>query len=165
MTITQGPTTVVTQPDGPGLRIDRKGELTVVAEVVPGGADKLRANLAELQADAFVYEPRVGTVDNFRVVLINDDTQLLATVVYDGDFLPYVADILTFAGPWLDRILDGVVADYPGAADHEKASRWVLERSFPASIFFHSHPDATTRDVTKMKKLSTAITDLLDAAE
>ena len=154
---------VADQPDGPGRRIDRKGELTVVADVVPGGADKLRAHLAKLQADAFVYEPRVGTVDNFRIVLINDDTQLLATVVYDGDFVPYVQDILRFAGPWLDRILDGVVADYPGTADTAAAATWVVDRAYGASIYFHSHPDVTTRDLAKLKKLGAAVTGLLDA--
>ena len=32
-----------------------------------------------------MYEQRVGTVDNFRIIMIDDDTRVLATVVYDGD--------------------------------------------------------------------------------
>lgn len=156
--------TVTDQPDGPGKRVGRKAEVTTIFPLLPGGAETLRARLPQLQHEAFVFEPQVGTVDNFRIIVIDDDTRVIATVVYDGDFQPYVADILTFAGPWLDRIFDGVVEGYPGAADAAGAAKFVLDNAYTASIFFHGNPEVSTRDVAKMQRLSAAVTEFLDAA-
>jgi hypothetical protein len=94
----------------------------------------LRERLPQLQHDAFVYEPRVGTVDNFRVIVIDDDTRIMATVVYDGDFKPYVDDILRSAGPWLDEIFTDVVDGYPGTADRSAAAAFVLANAYTADI-------------------------------
>lgn len=156
--------TVTDQPDGPGKRVGRKAEVTTIFRLLPGGADVLRSRLPQLQDESFVFEPQVGTVDNFRIIVIDDDTRVMATVVYDGDFQPYVADILKFAGPWLDRIFDGVVDGYPGAANPEAAAKFVLDNAYTATIFFHGNHDVSTRDVAKMKRLSAAVTEFLDAA-
>lgn len=152
------------QPDGPGKRLGRKGEITTIFDLTPHGARLLRERLPKLQQEAFVYEPRVGTVDNFRIVVIDDDTRLIATVVYDGDFKPYVDDILHFAGPWLDDIFTDVVAGYPGADNPQAAAEFVLANAYPASIFFHAHPDQTSRDVAKLTRLGAAFNEVLDAA-
>ena len=161
---TSGVPTVTDQPDGPGRRVGRKAEVTTIFNLLPGGAAALRKRLPQLQDEAFVFEPRVGTVDNFRIIIIDDDTRLIATVVYDGDFQPYVADILKFAGPWLDRIFDGVVDGYPGAGDPAGAAPFVLANAYTAGIFFHHNPALSTRDVAKMARLSVAVGEFLDAA-
>lgn len=154
---------VTDQPDGPGKRLGRKAELSIINRLTPDGARLFKERLPDLQDLAFIYEPRVGTVDNFRAILIDDETRLLVTIVYDGDFKPYLVDIINHAAPWLDRIFTGVAEGYPGAASPD-APQWVLDNAYASSIFFHSHPDATVHDVAKMKRLSSAVDELLDAA-
>ncbi len=154
---------VTTQPDGPGKRIARRGELTMIGNVLPGGAELFRNRLPQFQAEAAYWEGRVGTVQELRLFLFDNDTRYMITVVYDGDFKPYFEDIKNQAGPWLDMIGDGVFEGYtklnePGAAG------WVVSHTYAAEFFYASNPDVTVRDVTKMKKLSEAVNQLLEAA-
>ncbi len=154
---------VTAQPDGPGKRIGKLGELTLIGNVLPGGAVLFRAHLPQFQAEPAYWEGRVGTVKELRVLLFDNDTRYLVTVVYDGDFKPYFEDIKNQAGAWLDMIGDGVFEGYkklnePGAAG------WVVSHTYAAEFFYASNPDVTVRDVTKMKKLSQAVNQLLEAA-
>jgi hypothetical protein len=91
------------QPDGLGKRIGKKGELSAIGKVAPGGAKLFRERLPQIQAEAGYWEGRVGTVHDFRVTLIDNDTRILFTIVFDGDLKPYIADILREASPWLDH--------------------------------------------------------------
>jgi hypothetical protein len=151
------------QPDGPGKRLGEKSELTIINDLTPDGARLFKDRLVELQRDAGIYEPMVGTVDNFRAILIDNESRLLVTIVYDGDFEPYVTDIINNAAPWLDRIFTDVAVGFPGSHSPD-APRWVIDSCYTASIFFHPHPDKTVRDVAKMKRVSSALDELLDAA-
>src|SRR5262245_31449311 len=74
------------QPDGPGKRIGKKGEISGIGKVAPGGAKLFRERLPQIQAEAAYWETRVGTVHDFRVTLIDNDTSILFTIVYDGEF-------------------------------------------------------------------------------
>ncbi|WP_432981181.1 hypothetical protein [Dactylosporangium sp. CA-233914] len=153
---------VTDQPDGPGRRIGKKGELTLIAPVRPGGAEIFRQRLAHTQAQAGYWEARVGTVDNFRIFLFDNDTRMLITLVYDGDFVPYLADIGQ-AQPWLDEIFLDVVDGYQGYQDPGTAPL-VISLAHSAEIYFHATPDVTVRDVKKMQRLSDAFAEVLDAA-
>lgn len=156
---------VTTQPDGPGKRIGKRGELTMIGRVLPGGAKLFRERLAQFQAEAGYWEERVGTVQDFRGFLFDNDTRFLLTVIYDGDFKPYLSDIATHAGPWLDPMAEGVFEGFPGSLSDPRAGAWVKSLLIPAEFFYCANPDLTVRDVKKMRKLSTAVRDLLDAAE
>lgn len=153
---------VVDQPDGPGKRIGKRGELTMIGKVLPGGAKLFRERLAQFQADAGYWESRVGTVQDFRGFLFDNDTRFLLTVVYDGDFKPYLNDIATQAGPWLDAMAEGVFEGFPGAI--KDAGPWVASLMHPAEFFYASNPDLSVRDVQKMNRLSDAVSEFLDAA-
>src|SRR5262249_6417982 len=95
------------QPDGPGKRIGKKGEISFIGKLVPGAAKLFRERLPQIQAEAPYWESKVGTLHDFRAALIDNDTRMLVTIVYDGDFKPYLEDVLREAGPWLDQIFDG----------------------------------------------------------
>ena len=151
------------QPDGPGMRIGKKGEITGIGKVAPGGAKLFRERLPQIQAEAGYWEGRVGTLHDFRVALFNNDTQILFTIVYDGDFKPYIEDVLREAGPWLDQIFLGVWDGFKGTQDRKSVGE-ILKTAFEANVFFVSNPDVTVRDVAKMKRLSGAVGELLDAA-
>lgn len=156
---------VTEQPDGPGKRIGKRGELTMIGNVLPGGAELFRKRLAQFQAEAGYWEERVGTVQDFRGFLFDNDTRFLLTVVYDGDFKPYLDDIATQAGPWLDSMGPGVFEGYPGSIGDPRAGAWVVSLFHSAEFFYSANPDVTARDVKKMKQLSDAVRDMLDAAQ
>src|SRR6202140_4087257 len=77
---------VTRQPDGPGLRIGRRGELTGIGKVTPEGARIFRERLPQFQAEAAYWENQIGTVQSFRLFLFDNDTRILFTIVYDDDF-------------------------------------------------------------------------------
>jgi hypothetical protein len=154
---------VTRQPDGPGKRIGKKGEISGIGKVAPGGAKLFRERLPQIQAEAGYWETRVGTVHDFRVTLIDNDTRILFTIVFDGDFKPYIADILREAGPWLDQIFLGVWDGFRGVKDRESVEE-LLGFAFESDLFFVRNPDVTVRDVAKMQRISAAVNELLDAA-
>ena len=96
-------------------------------------------------------------------MLIDNDTRILFTIVYDGDFKPYVEDILKEAAPWLDQIFLGVWDGFKGTKDRKSVEE-LLGAAFECDLFFVRNPDVTVRDVAKMKRLSAAVNELLDAA-
>jgi hypothetical protein len=154
---------VTRQPDGPGLRIGKRGELTGIGKVAPGGAKLFRERLAQFQAEAAYWENRIGTVHDFRVFLFDNDTRILFTIVFDGDFKPYVEDLQQYVTPWLDQIFGGVWEGYksmndPGIFD------LVHNSQITAEFFYAAFPDISRRDIEKMHRLSGAVSELLDAA-
>ena len=154
---------ITDQPDGPGKRIGKRGELTLIGNVAPGGAKLFRERLPQFQAEAAYWEERVGTVHEFRVMLFDNDTRFIATVVYDGDFKPYLVDITTQAHPWLNKLAVGVLDGFPGLGD-PKAAEWIESVLIPADFFYASNPDVSVRDIKKLKQLGTAFNQMLDAA-
>jgi hypothetical protein len=154
---------VTRQPDGPGKRIGVKREITGIGKVAPGGAKLFRERLPQFQAEAGYWEARVGTVQDFRVTLIDNDTRILFTIVCDGDFKPYFEDVLREAGPWLEQIFLGVWDGFRGVKDRESVEEF-LGFTFESDFFYASNPDVTVRDVAKAQRVSRAVNELLDAA-
>src|ERR1700691_2040643 len=125
---------VTPQPDGPGLRIGRRGELTGIGKVTPDGARIFRERLPQFQAEAAYWENRIGTVHDFRVFLFDNDTRILFTIVFDGDFKPYVEDLIKEVTPWLDQIFGGVWEGYKGMND-TSLGKLVLDAVVDAEFF------------------------------
>ncbi|MFT3794851.1 hypothetical protein [Flavobacterium sp.] len=153
---------ISSQPDGPGLRMGKRGELTMIGNLTPGGAELFRKRLPQFQAESNYWETRVGTVQNFRIVIFDNDTRYILTVVYDGDFEPYVRDIGQFAGPWLDAVATGVLEDYPGSTNPGMI-KFVKDRLLPAEFFWAANSEVTVRDIIKMQKLHKSFGEVLDA--
>jgi hypothetical protein len=154
---------VTNQPDGPGKRIGKRGELTMIGNVLPGGAELFRQRLPQFQAEAGYYEGNVGTVQDFRIFLFDNDTRFVLSLVYDGDFKPYLRDIATYAGEWLDGMATGILEGYTSMQD-PNIGQWVVSLMHPAEFFYVGTPNSSVRDVRKMEKISRAVSDLLDAA-
>jgi len=151
------------QPDGPGKRIGKKGEISFIGKLVPGAAKVFRERLPQIQAEAPYWEGKVGTLHDFRAALIDNDTRMLVTIVYDGDFKPYLEDVLREAGPWLDQIFDGWEG-FRGTKDRKSVAELVANTHFECDVFFVANPDVTGRDVAKMQRLSKAVGEMMDAA-
>src|SRR5262249_59795409 len=141
------------QPDGPGKRIGKKGEISFIGKVRPGGAKLFRERLPQINAEAAYWEDGVGTVQDFRATLIDNDTRMLVTIVYDGDFKPYLEDVLREAGPSLAQIF--VVFDgFRGTKDRKSVEELVANTHFECDGFFISNPDFTARDLAKTQRVS-----------
>lgn len=151
------------QPDGPGLRIGKRAEVILFGKVIPGGEKLYRERIGKFQAEAAYWEERVGTVHDFRILMFDDDKRLLFLITYDGDFKPYVVDIIRGAGKWFDDFMPGVWEGFV-SADHPSTVDLVLAGAMPADFFYVSNPELTVRDITRMKKLSRAFGEVLDAA-
>lgn len=154
---------VTNQPDGPGKRIGKRGEIIAFGRVARGGAKLFRERLPKFQAEAAYWEGRVGTVHDFRIALFDDDTRILFAITYDGDFKPYVVDIISQAHEWFDSFMPGIWEGYTSAND-QKVTELLLNGTVTSEFFYVAHPDVTVRDVHKMKRLSKAFGDMLDAA-
>ena len=154
---------ITRQPDGPGKRIGKKGEISFIGKLAPGGAKLFRERIPQINAEAGYWEPRVGTVHDFRATLIDNDTRMLVTLVYDGEFKPYLEDVLREAGPWLDQIFCAFEG-FRGVKDRKSVEELVANTHFECDVFFVSNPDVTARDVAKMKRVTGAVSELLDAA-
>lgn len=151
------------QPDGPGLRIGKKGEISGIAPLLPGGAKLFREKLAQNQAEAAYWEARVGTVHDFKIFLIDNDTRLFFTIVFDGDFEPYLVDIFSKAGPWLDNIFIDVIEGYKGVNDPN--IRAFLLPFLIQSEFFYTHkPELSCHDIDRADRLAKAVDAFLEAA-
>ncbi|MFJ6631167.1 hypothetical protein ACIQMR_07120 [Streptomyces sp. NPDC091376] len=155
--------TVARQPDGLGMRVGDVAEITVLFDVKPGGAERFRQNAAKIQNEAWYYEKIVGTVHDFRVAFINNDTQVIGAVTYDGDFKTYIADIFSKAGPWFDEMFDGVIEGYPGASD-PGVFDWLAPKIVEADMWYASNPTMTVQDTAKAQKVTEAFNALLDTA-
>ena len=151
------------QPDGPGKRIGKKGEISFIGKVTPAAAKLFRERIPQINAEAAYWEDAVGTVQDFRATLIDNDTRMLVTIVYDGDFKPYLEDVLREAGPWLDQIF-GVWDGFRGTKDRKSVEELVASSFFECDVFFVANPDVTARDVAKTQRLSKAFGEMLDAA-
>jgi hypothetical protein len=151
------------QPDGPGLRYGKRAEASLLIDLTPETLKLVRERLGQYQAESRYYEERVGTVQDVRFILLNNDTQGLITVTYDGDFVPYLADIIRGAGVWFDRLLNGVWPGYTSASD-EPTKHMILQNILTAEMFYVRHHDLTVKDVTRLKRLGAAVTELFDAA-
>ena len=154
---------VARQPDGPGLKIGKRGELTGIGKVTADGARIFRERLLQVLAEAPYWENRIGTVHDFRIFLFDNDTRILFSIVYDGDFKSYVADLIREVSPWLDQIFGGGWEGYksmkdPGIFD------LVQNAKVEAEFFYAAFPDVSRRDVEKMQRLSNAVSAMLDAA-
>ena len=154
---------VARQPDGLGKRVGEIAEITVLFQVKPGGAARFRQNAAKIQSDAWYYEKLIGTVHDFRFTFINNDTQLIGAVTYDGDFKTYITDIFTKAWAWFDEMLMDVVDGYPGAS-HPEIAEWTAKHIVEADMWYASNPTMTVQDTTRAQKVMQAFDTLLDSA-
>ena len=155
--------TVIREPEGTGKRIGKVGEFTFIAPLKAGGAEKFRQNLKTYQDHASYFEHAIGTVHDLRIVLFDNDTRLLFAATYDGDFQPYLADVVKYAAPWIDEMFVDIVAGYPGANDPHFID-FVAKHQIEADLWFASNPELTAKEAAKAQKMMQAFETFLDTA-
>ena len=133
-----------------GLRSGQVSELTVVAPLKPDGAKRLR-RLFDLLDGNFAGALAVGTIHDMRFVFLDDDTRLLFTTAYDGEWDPYIDDFATKIPDLMDYIF-GNVEGWPGIHSPE-VKDFIAGLQIGASGWFVNHPTMTVAEGTRLLEL------------
>ena len=96
--------------------------------------------------------------------LLDNDTKLCFSVIFDGDLKPYIDDFINKGGPWFDSLFSGVVDGYKGMND-PGFLKWFSQFLISAEFFYASYPESTRRDVEKGLRVVNAFEHLLDEAQ
>src|SRR5215510_9999222 len=100
----------------PGLKAGRSNEFTLITQLKPGGAERLRKKLASLSDTPGQNQKlmdRVGTVHDMRFLIFDNDTRLLFATTFDGGWDAYINDFAAYIPEEIDLVF-GEVEGYPG---------------------------------------------------
>ena len=142
-----------------GLRNGTVSELTMIAPLAPGGAERLRA-LLDLRDGEFRDTDRVGTVHDMRFVFLDNDTKMLLTTSYDGEWEPYIADFVAKIPDGLD-VLFSAWDGWPGIRSPD-CPDWIANHQIPAEGWYVAYPDLTVRDILRLQRVGQALDEFLD---
>ncbi|MGO9964198.1 MAG: hypothetical protein ACLPUG_12315 [Acidimicrobiales bacterium] len=145
-----------------GRRAGQISELTVIAPLKEGGAERLRAKLANRDVGG-AFAEKVGTLHNSRFVIFDDDTRLLFATAYDGDWDTYIADFVRLIPEVLDHFFSELEG-WPGIHDPAVAD-YIVDHQVTAEYWYVAYPDARVQDLLHGQRLTKAFDDLLDAAQ
>ena len=147
----------------PGAKAGQSNEFTMISELKPGGAERMR----KLFADGFTGErqkntDRIGTVHDLRFVIFDNDTRIIFASTFDGDWDSYMDDFGTIIPDEIDLLFHECVY-YPGIHS-PRFKEWAVSVQVTAAGFYNAYPDASVRDIWKALKTKKAFDALLDQA-
>lgn len=146
-----------------GLREGEVSELTIIAPLKEGGADRLREKLKKSATRQSETMAKIATVHDMRFVIFDNDTRLLFATAYDGDWDSYIDDFGTEIPDLLNRMFTEV-EDFPGIESPE-AKDFIAKHQITASGWYSAYPDATVKDIWRGQRIVKAWNDLLDASQ
>ena len=149
----------------PGLKAGQVQEFTLIMNLKPGGAERLRKKLASdsrFGNQNQVFADRVGTLHDMRFTIFDNDTRLLFASTFDGDWDTYIDDFAARIPDLID-VAFGEVDDYPGIK-HPNVKDFIVKHQVTSTYFYSAYPDASVRDVWKAMKIKGGLDVLLDAA-
>jgi hypothetical protein len=142
-----------------GSRQGTISELTIIAPLAPGGAQRLRAFLRLLDGN-FDGADKVGTLHDMRFVFLENDTKLLFATAYDGEWDAYIDDFVTKIPDYLD-ILSSSLEGWPGIRSPE-AKDYLASHQITAEGWYVATPDVTVAETRRLKRLGKALNEFLD---
>jgi hypothetical protein len=134
--------------DDISVTIGKVTELTLITPITDGKAGQLRQVLQALQIKPDSPIKKISTIHFARWVIFDDDTRLLFTSNFDGNWLDYLRDFSTLAPDGIDLIW-GNCDGYPGARQFDEFTAWVRENQVKVDLFYPAYPEATVKDVLK----------------
>ena len=149
----------------PGLKAGQVQEFTLIMNLKPGGAERLRKKLASDSNFADQNRPvvdRVGTLHDMRFVIFDNDTRLLFATTFDDDWDAYINDFAALIPDYIDLAF-GEVDDYPGIKSPD-IKDYIVKHQITSTYFYSAYPDASVRDIRKAMKVKGGLDVLLDAA-
>ncbi len=145
-----------------GLKSGKVSELTVIAPLKEGGAERLKKVL-EIAGGNLAGATRVGTLHDLRFVFLDNDTRVLFCTAYDGDWNPYIDDFATKI-PELMDILFGSVEGWPGIK-HPSVKQFILDHQITAAGWYVGVPHLTIQDIRRQDRIVKGINKALDEAQ
>lgn len=143
-----------------GRQSGNVSELTAIAELKPGGADRLR-RIFDLTGGNFDGAQRVSTLHNMRFVFFDDDTRIIFATAYDGDWDTYINDFATKI-PGLMDLLFANVEGWPGISSPE-VKDFIADHQIDAAAWFVANPQVTVVDTRRLQRMEQALDGFLDA--
>lgn len=145
-----------------GLKSGKVSELTVIAPLKEGGAERLK-EILKIAGGNLKGATRVGTLHDLRFVFLDDDTRVLFCTAYDGDWDPYIDDFATKI-PELMDILFGSVEGWPGIKD-PSVKQFILDHQITAAAWYVGIPHLTIQDIRRQDRIVKGINKALDEAQ
>lgn len=142
-----------------GMQSGNVSELTAIADLKPGGADRLR-RIFNLTGGNFDGAQRVSTLHNMRFVFLDNDTKILFATAYDGDWDAYINDFATKIPELMDLLFQNV-EDWPGI-DSPEVKDFIANHQIDAAGWFVANPQVTVVDVRRYQRTEAALEDFLD---
>ena len=145
-----------------GLKSGKVSELTVIAPLKDGGAERL-TKILDIAGGNLKGATRVGSLHDLRIVLIDDNSKILFCTAYDGDWDAYIDDFATKI-PELMDILFGNVKGWPGIKD-PNVKQFILDHQITATGWYVGVPHLTVQDVRRQDKIVKGVNKALDDAQ
>jgi hypothetical protein len=149
----------------PGLKAGQVQEFTLIMNLKPGGAERLRKKLAsdsKFGNENNAVVDRVGTLHDMRFTIFDNDTRLLFASTFDGDWDAYINDFAALIPDLIDIVFEEVEG-YPGIRSAD-IKDYIVKSQVTSTYFYSAYPDASVRDVWKAMKIKGGLDVLLDAA-
>ncbi len=143
-----------------GKQSGNVSELTAIAPLKPGGADRLR-RIFDLTGGNMDGAQRVSTLHDMRFVFFDDDTRILFATAYDGDWDAYINDFATKI-PELMDLLFANIEGWPGI-DSPAVKDFIASHQINAAGWFVANPQVTVVDVRRYQRMDKAVGEFLDA--
>ena len=143
-----------------GRQSGNVSELTAIATLKPGGADRLR-RIFDLNGGNFDGAQKVSTLHDMRFVFFDDDTRILFATTYDGDWDTYINDFATKIPDLMD-LLFANIEGWPGIAAPE-VKDFIASLQIDAAGWFVANPQVTVVDVRRLQRMEQALDAFLDA--
>lgn len=142
-----------------GKQSGNVSELTAIASLKPGGAERLR-RIFDLTHGNMDGAQRVSTLHDMRFVFFDDDTRILFATAYDGDWDSYINDFATKI-PGLMDLLFANVEGWPGI-DSPAVKDFIADHQIDAAGWFVANPQVTVVDVRRYQRTGKALDAFLD---
>lgn len=142
-----------------GLQINNVSELTVLAPLKQGGAERLK-KIFELLHHSFQEAEKVGTLHDMRFVFLDNDTKMLFATAYDGDFDVYINDFATKIPLEMDLIFSSVEG-WPGIAD-PSVKDFIVQHQIQATAWYVNPSQGSVAETGRRTKMTEAADQFLD---
>lgn len=145
-----------------GLRTGKISELTVIAPLKQGGAERLR-RILEIAKGNLGGATLVGTVHDLRFVFLDNDTKVLFCTAFDGEWDPYIEDFATKIPEMMDLLFDNIEG-WPGIKS-PTVKDFILRYQIPASGWYVAYPHLTVNDVLRNDAIVRGVNKAIDDAQ
>jgi len=142
-----------------GRQSGNVSELTVIAPLKPGGADRLR-RIFDLTGGNMDGAQRVSTLHDMRFVFLENDTKALFATTYDGDWDTYISDFATKI-PGLMDLLFANAEGWPGISS-PNVKDYIANLQIDAAGWFVANPQVTVVDTRRHQRMEKAVNTFLD---